>query len=1132
MKAVWNVSDNITKISETVFEINYPGVVEKNNFYQVGLVARNDLVYDLSHYYAIRFILSVTQPTKIKISLDLVRNRSPKDEKHMKVSQTIYVPAGINQVMTVPIEGFSLPISESYHLRFVRGIEIEGKTELLVEEAVLIKGKVIALACECRSKAVRAGETIEYEVLLSNCVNEDQRIRVTEKKYGWQELEVYYPEEVTLKPYEEKVITVSVPMSQRLCPGGKEEQNILFFPNGQGEAVESITFISACALSHPFVLADETEFKLARERIGKAQWAQETYQYWYSKVDTWQTPNMQQYEDHLLNSNEANKLRLAAILYQISGENRFGLEVVRFLKALADPVKGYFRTYHAGHQEMVHEGGVFKEAAIAYDIVYDREELTPLDHKNIEKMFRSVMYLFDGELKKAEISNWTLSETCGGLYMACVLQDHAWINRFLYGVGGAAEHLSKGTFSDGWWFEASIGYNLLCAGFFSEIAQVVKHVGIDFKHIQVPANYAKSVNSAENLKDGLVLENWGKNNKNYRNITMLWDSLLPYVDYRGVVFGINDSIEMKLVGITPDLVCPRYDLAYYLYKKPQYARILKTLDPKERDLLFGLDELEEGTNEIDTQISCYSDNAGVAVLRTRKKERPVREQIQVALKYGSHGGAHGHYDRVSMTNIMRYGRSLTNPENIWYSYHTLMYKFYVQNSINHNMVTVDLKLQEPKEPRRLFFHSTEKMQAIALENKSRWSHPPYGGWQVDDVKSFEERTWREGRYIPIPKNPPEYAIRTEFTEEVLTRRLTVLTDDFVVNFDYAKGDKPHQYDCIYHLHGLYETQGLTLQKHTEKLEESALGSAQFITDCNWYTMKEDAKLCFQIEYNEHKNNNGQWMCRNRTEHNETGELKTDLYLAYPPNAQVITGCDPEYQGVNKQLFYEVIGDDESLAKGQFGAWILGKEKIDVDLTGKMELALKVRVRQVEFEKDIYIPMEKSIFWGNPYIVTKEGEQISLSELDLVYENTDTGNGIGNDYANGPVRIQGEFFDKAIPAEPKDYEKEGYIRINLTGLDAKRFVASIGSDYPVGDESERRRTIAFRQHTETARFITVLEPVEKEHLINKVEAVNENKVIVYIENRKIEICIENLDGEKPTVQMTEWEGNEIVIQESR
>ena len=273
--------------------------------------------------------------------------------------------------------------------------------------------------------------------------------------------------------------------------------------------------------------------------------------------------------------------------------------------------------------------------------------------------------------------------------------------------------------------------------------------------------------------------------------------------------GINDSAEQKSNAQTKAFYKLDYELAYRLYKKPEYAYMISRLGDDERNVLFG--EEVRPTYELDElpyEKSCYAQNAGSVVLRSHKKDRPIREQIQVGLKYGSHGGAHGHYDRASMNGLMRYGRSLTNPENIWYSYHTFMYKFYCQTSITHNMVTVDLKQQEAAQPKQLLFYTGDAMQAFGVENNSRWSYPPYGGWPVGKQKTIEERQWMEGRSFPIPEKHPEYAVRSGFTEPVITRRVTVLTDDYVVNFDYAKSSQPeinHDFQCIYHLQGLKQS---------------------------------------------------------------------------------------------------------------------------------------------------------------------------------------------------------------------------------------------------------------------------------------------------------------------------------------
>ena len=106
------------------------------------------------------------------------------------------------------------------------------------------------------------------------------------------------------------------------------------------------------------------------------------------------------------------------------------------------------------------------------------------------------------------------------------------------------------------------------------------------------------------------------------------------------------------------------------------------------------------------------------------------------------------------------------------------------------MVVVDEKMQEATPGAQLLFHTGKPMQATAVETTARWSNPPYGGMVYDyvPVKTFAEKTWREGRFVPIPEKLPGYGTLTDFTEPILQRRLMVVTDDYVVLADFVKGD--------------------------------------------------------------------------------------------------------------------------------------------------------------------------------------------------------------------------------------------------------------------------------------------------------------------------------------------------------
>ncbi len=1110
---------------------------EGNYFYQDGMQERNEKVWDMEQYPCLVLEAWSEEDAQVCISLDIVKNRSPKPEKHAAYQTTLGLAKGTNRVCILA-DQFDLAQSQSYYLRFVRGICIKSTCGLSVETLRLQMGSRIAVRAKFLSKAVSDGDAV-YPADIWNCTPERVRVRIGYKPYGWQAMEASADTaELLLEPGTHATVQLRVKMSERVAPGGYEKQDFFFIPDGQGQETVWLKLWTVHPLPYPHVWADKKELEKAIEKMKTVPWAARQSASLRERSDRWEPPVIDTDKPYLFETHHAHDARGAAYLYALMGEDAYAQKALCFLRELSDPEKGYLRLPCACNQELVHEGEFFKSAAAAYDMIYDFEALTQTDHARIDAVLYRAVRLFDGQLKKGEISNWTLAELCGGLYCACALQDMYWIQRFLYGTGGAAEHLSKGTLGDGWWYEASIGYNLLSAGLFSEISHIVSHFGINFKDIQVPASYAKSVFGAEALKDGLVMENWGPGGGSSRGIKMLWDSLLPFYDYRGVIFGINDSTETRACGCSRDFN-PRYDIAYYLYGDARYAQLLKQVPEESRDLLFGAETLPEACPDEEKTWSknACADNAGVIVLRSRTPGRSPREQIQVGLKYGSHGGAHGHYDRVSMTSLMRYGRSLTNPENVWYSYHTLMYKFYVQNSINHNMVTADLKQQDPSEPERLLFYSGKMMQAAALSNTGRWCNPPYGGWPVDNQASLKDRCWAEGRYVPIPDDPPEYAVRTDFTEEILTRRLTVVTDDFVVHFDYAKGETEHTYQCITHLQGLRGIEGVQETGHTEQLSEDPLGSAQFITDCTHYHLKGTAKLRFAAEYTEMENNGGRWLDYNRTDCNEPGRLETDLYLAYPPDASLVIGSDPQYQGVNKQLWYRITDGCHTLTDGKFGAWILGKKKVELDIEGTDCLKLYTKVRQVMFEEGTYAPMEKSIFWGNLQIELMDGTVLKAGDLSPVYENICPNyHGSfrpGIDYGQGEVKIQGEKMPDALAAEPLDQDQEGVITINLRGLKAKRFSACIGSDYPVGNESRQRKCVVLEARGREASFITLLEPAEQEHVVLWAEAAGENEVHVGLrDGRQVWISVQGLkDTQHPSAAIVEKKDGAVLRHEN-
>ncbi|HEU5396245.1 MAG TPA: hypothetical protein VFV81_03695, partial [Verrucomicrobiae bacterium] len=487
--------------------------------------------------------------------------------------------------------------------------------------------------------------------------------------------------------------------------------------------------------------------------------------------------------------------------------------------------------------------------------------------------------------------------------------------------------------------------------------------------------------------------------------------------------------------------------------------------------------------------------------------------------------AHGHFDRTDLLCLERDGRNFWNPESVFWVYEPFMYKFYCQCSVNHNLVVVDEKMQEAAPGERLLFHTGKLMQATAVETKARWSNPPYGGMVYDyvPVKTFAEKCWREGRSVPIPANPPAYGKLTGYTEPVLQRRLLIVMDDYVVLADFVKGSNEHTFESLFQLKGF---QGLDAPekkflRHDAQWNPDPVGSAQFVTGCNWYSVTAPAIARYVEQFGPGVDEEG-----SRSIGNEPGALKLDVHSLWPPKQEIMIGAAPEMRDVQKRLFWTVRGDGQTLTNGQFGAWILGEAGIDVSVDG---------VKQLELETKTELAKLPTLFWANTRIVTRDGKEIPLSGLASKFENVHQPPGPGKDYFGGPVKILGEKYKSATPAEPDNENQPAFVRVDLSGLNAARFKATLGGDYPLGDESQRRKVTAIRapQGTE-ARFLTVIEPYESQPAVKSAEAVGPDKLRVELNDGRVqEIEIHNFEGDGKHIIVTaaERKGGSVVRQES-
>lgn len=494
-------------------------------------------------------------------------------------------------------------------------------------------------------------------------------------------------------------------------------------------------------------------------------------------------------------------------------------------------------------------------------------------------------------------NNFQICEAGGALYFALVLQDEELIVRFLEGSNGLQELVGSVFADDGSYFEGATGYMRLAAEVFGRAAISCQNAGRNLKDTLVPAAFERNVMHSpwshleETAPDGkpflgMSFERFDPVRRSVRTLKDYYDCLMQLMDDRGVIFSANDSNEQSFARVM--------QLAYYLYHDPVYLPYARQGAP---DVLFGLHMTPLGLAKRDTGLHVNTGN-GFAVLREKSKQSPV----QAVMKFGQHGGYHGHFDRLSLLSVMRDGATFHNNEYAWFGYGSFLFKMWVQTSVAHNMVVVDGRMQEPTPCEIILQQEEEGFQAVCAQTTSRWCDPPYGGQTPYLARFLYEKCPQEKHWILDPGTPRSQGAIGEYSDLIFQRRLLVLADGCCFVWDYLEAEEEHTFDCLYHPLGSLTSELPALREHTARFDRDPFGAGQFIMNCHHYDLDGDLRMHFA---NDRKRVNG----------NDIVDFaaNTTLFAVYPPKQHMIIGRYPE--GKDTYEYEEDYQSPDMLASG-------------------------------------------------------------------------------------------------------------------------------------------------------------------------------------------------------------------------
>lgn len=1096
-------------------------------WYMRGLTEENDGTLDMRDMYGVRFIVDSKSDHPLTIRSTMAKIETPgRRNLPDSTSAVVTVSGPFPKEVTIPLSAFDYNRGQEYFLKFIKSISVEAPGNAEISEIHAVAGNTCRLDMPIKGKPLDKNGCTSYTLTVTNTSSALRDFGISVNRDGWETMTVTPSEQsLTLLPGQSKEVTLDVSATRPIAPGQHEYHKITVYPSdGNGES-QTVTIVTVQPVTEPFLIHTPAEWAEIKSNTQKYDWGAEGLEKILKTARDFKVPEVKiRPSDNksagIVRAYIEGPLVTTAIAYYLTGEKEFGEKVAETLRLVSDPVNGYPATNHLTLQGIPQEGGTMEGMLHAYDLIRNDSLLTDTEKSNVENMFRLFCENFSSTMGDGGISNWTVFNHGPAAQCALLIGDIDMFNRFAYGPCGLVDHLRYGTLDDGWWYEMSLSYNLGCAACYTMVARSAALFGIDWINAGFPSATSPNVGlrpfEYENFQ-GMAFGKFGPVTHPDISIKRMWDGIVAYPDYRGVMFGMGDGHEQLVAG-------NQFEMAYYIFRDPAYATIIKRAP--ERNLVWAVAELPEETPDM-SAVSATSPNSGITVLRSKSADPSKR--IQAAVKFGTHGSYHGHFDQLSLLSLMRYGRSFYNPETSWWGYGSYMYKWWVQPSMSHNMVVVDGLQKEPTECSQNLFYTGDLMQVSDVSAFSRWSNPPYmGGYdRINDVRQHRNP------YVQIPSDHPQPAEIGEYSDTVFQRRLTVVTDDYVLLADYLEADSVHTFDNLLQLRGAIPEGKLTGTGHDAQFDTSPLSSGQFITSVDNYNYEPGTVIRSVHRFapigEDGKNiAHGNWETggQNRL-YNTPGELRMDVYPLWPATGELRVGDYAECWSNDHLIVYSIESDEEVCARDTINCWLLGTSTFNVKPDKFGKLRINIGGKRSGWAKDAAMLV-------NGTVLTTDGKRVGLSTLPVKYTNVKMLSEPSTDYYGGPVKIAGQQYADAVGLEPADYSQPAFIEFDLSGIDASEVSGSIGCDYFTGDEDQLRKTVAFRQQGKSAKFITLIEPYESKAMIKSAVTDGNGNVTVCLTDgriQKIEIQDFFNCGKTPKITISEFKGRKLLRQET-
>lgn len=342
-----------------------------------------------------------------------------------------------------------------------------------------------------------------------------------------------------------------------------------------------------------------------------------------------------------------------ALAWRLTGESRYAEAAAWILrqyaaKYLTYPLKDVnnkdTRSAARASAQTLDESVWLIPLAYAYDLLSGSEALSAADRGSIESnLLRAAVQVI--QRYDAGVSNWQSWHNGAIGAVGFALNDRALIQAAIDGRSGFRFQMENSILGEGFWYEGAWSYHFYALDPLVTLAEIAYRNGIDLWSAQFKGMFAAPL------------------------LLAFPDATLP---------AFNDSGSVSLAG-----QARLYESAYTHYGDELFAAVIRRGSRNREAWMYGTPELPEAS--LNQLASAVFPDSGYAVLRAPTTDHTV------IMKFGPHGGGHGHYDKLGMVSFANNAMLAIDPGT--QSYAAPTHSTWDQLTVAHNTVVVDQQTQ-------------------------------------------------------------------------------------------------------------------------------------------------------------------------------------------------------------------------------------------------------------------------------------------------------------------------------------------------------------------------------------------------------------------------------------------------------